>query len=145
VKLRIVAVAPDTVVQWRDVHNAVIPAHILTSDEVFERLTRNRLTLAYDGAALVGNATIRPPGPDTMAATVIVRILPEYRRRGFGSEYLAAMLAEARSMGARRIETVVLGSNEAGLAFALRHGFAEFDRYVLEGEAAEYVDLYLVA
>lgn len=110
---------------------------------MLERLTRNRLTLAYDGDALVGNATIRPPRPDTMTATVIVRILPEYRRRGFGSEYLATMLAEARGMGARRIDTVVLASNEDGLAFAVRHGFVEFDRYVLEGETAEYVDLYL--
>jgi len=78
-----------------------------------------------------------------MAATVIMRILPEYRLRGFGSEYLFAMLAQARGMGARRIETVVLASNEDGLAFAFRHGFAEFDRYVLDGETAEYVDLYL--
>jgi RimJ/RimL family protein N-acetyltransferase len=141
--VRIVPVGPDAVTVWRDIHNAIIPAHALTSDEVLERLTRNSLTLAYDGDELVGNATIRPPGPGTMTATVIVRILPGYRRRGFGSEYLAAMMARARGMGARRIETVVLASNEDGLAFAVRHGFVEFDRYVLDGETAEYVDLYL--
>jgi len=143
VRLRIVPVGPAAVTSWRDIHNAVIPAHTLTSDEVLDRLTRNSLTLAYDGDVLVGNATIRPPEPDTMTATVIVRILPEYRRRGFGSEYLAAMLAEARGMGARRIATVVLASNEDGFAFAVRHGFVEFDRYVLDRETAEYVDLYL--
>jgi GNAT superfamily N-acetyltransferase len=143
VRLRIVPVGPDAVTLWRDIHNAVIPAHALTSDEVLERRKRNSLTLAYDGDALVGNATIRPPRPDTMTATVIVRILPEYRSRGFGSEYLGAMLAEARDMGARRIGTVVLASNQDGLAFAVRHGFVEFDRYVLDGDTAEYVDLYL--
>lgn len=94
--LRIVPVGPDAVMLWRDIHNATIPAHTLATDDVLERLTRNRLTLAYDGAELVGNATIRPPGPDSTTATVIVRILPEHRRRGLGSEYLAAMLAEAR-------------------------------------------------
>jgi RimJ/RimL family protein N-acetyltransferase len=143
VRLRIVPVGPDVVPLWRDIHNAVIPAQVLTSDEVLERLTRNSLTLAYDGDELVGNATIRPPRPDAMSATVIVRILPEYRRRGFGSEYFEAMLAEARGIGARRIETVVLASNEEGLAFAARHGFVEFDRYVLDGETIAYVDLYL--
>jgi GNAT superfamily N-acetyltransferase len=143
VRLRIVPVGPDTATRWRDIHNAVIPAHPLTSDDVLERLTRNRLTLAYDGDQPVGNATIRPPEPDPMTATVIVRILPEYRRRGLGSEYLAAMLAEARGMGARRIETVVLTSNEDGFAFALKHGFVEFDRYVLDGEAVAYAHLYL--
>ena len=142
-RLRIVPVAPDTVTLWRDIHNAVIPAHTLTSDDVRERLTRNALTLAYDGADLVGNATVRPPRPESMTATVIVRILPEYRGQGLGSQYLAAALAEARGMGARRIETVVLASNEDGLAFAARHGFVESDRYVLDGEAATYVDLYL--
>ena len=142
-RLRIVPVGPDAVTLWRDVHNAVIPAHTLNSDEVLERLTRNSLTLAYDRDVLVGNATIRPPRPDAMTATVIVRILPQYRRKGFGSEYLAAMLAEARGLGARRIETVVLASNQEGLTFAVRHGFVEFDRYTLEGETAEYVDLYL--
>jgi ribosomal protein S18 acetylase RimI-like enzyme len=78
-----------------------------------------------------------------MTATVIVRVLPQYRRKGRGSEYLAAMLAEARGMGARRIETVVLASNQDGLAFAGRHGFVEFDRYVIDGETTAYVGLYL--
>jgi RimJ/RimL family protein N-acetyltransferase len=143
VSLRIVPVGPDAVTVWRDIHNAIIPAHSLTSDDVLERLTRNSLTLAHDGDELVGNATIRPPRSDTGTATVIVRILPEFRRKGLGSEYLAAMLAEARAMGAARIETVILASNEDGLAFAVKHGFVEFDRYVIDGEAAEYVELYL--
>jgi RimJ/RimL family protein N-acetyltransferase len=145
VRLRIVPVGPDTVSLWRDIHNAVIPAHHLTSDDVQERRTRNHLTLAYAGAELVGNATIRPPQPGSKTATVIVRILPEYRRQGLGSEYLAAMLAEAHGMGAQRIETVVLASNGDGLAFAGRHGFVESGRYVLDGETATYVDLYLAA
>jgi GNAT superfamily N-acetyltransferase len=142
VSLRIVPVAADTAALWRDIHNAIIPASPLTSDEVRERLTRHRLTLAYDGAELIGNATIRPPQPDPMIATVIVRILPRYRRRGLGSDYLGTVLEQARGLGARRIETVVLASNEDGLTFAARHGFMEFDRYVLDGATAVYVGLY---
>jgi hypothetical protein len=59
VSLRILPVGPDTVTVWRDVHNAIIPAHSLTSDDVIERLTRNSLSLAYDGDELVGNAAWR--------------------------------------------------------------------------------------
>jgi len=70
----------------------------LTSDQVLERLTHNSRTLACDRAELVGNATIRPPRPGSATATVIVRILPGYRRQGLGSDYLAATLAEARGM-----------------------------------------------
>lgn len=140
--LDIVPVRPDTVGLWRHIHNLIIPPHPLTEDDVRERLTRNRLTLAYDTGTLVGNATIRPPEPDTMTATVIVRILPEHRRKGFGSEYLAAVLADARGMRARRIVTVVLAANGEGLLFAARHGFVEYNRYVVDGHA-EYVELAL--
>ena len=143
VTLRIVPVDAGTVGLWRDIHNLVVPAHVLSEDDVRERLARNRLTLAYDGDLLVGNATIRPPLPDAMTATVIVRILPQHRRKGHGSEYLTVQLAEARGLRARRIETVVLAANEDGLAFAVRRGFVEFDRYVLDGDSAEYVDLHL--
>jgi GNAT superfamily N-acetyltransferase len=92
---------------------------------------------------LVGNATVRPPtGPDGVA-TVIVRVLPEHRRRGLGSAYLESELAVARATGARRIETVVLESNADGLAFALAHGFVEHDRYVLDGDTVAFIDLHL--
>ena len=33
------------------------------------------------------------------------------------------------------MQTVVLGSNADGLAFALRRGFLEVDRYVLDGDS----------
>jgi hypothetical protein len=52
-------------------------------------------------------------------------------------------MAEARAFGPERIETVVLESNSDGLAFALRHGFVEHDRYVVEGQSMPFVDLHL--
>ena len=76
-------------------------------------------------------------------ATVIIRILPEHRRRGLGSAYLECELGQARASGARRIETVVLESNADGLAFALAHGFVEHDRYVLDGDTVAFIDLHL--
>jgi GNAT superfamily N-acetyltransferase len=75
---------------------------------------------------------------------VIVRILPEHRRHGFGTAYLSSELAQARVLGARRIETVVLASNVDGLAFAAAHEFVEHDRYLLAGDTIPFVDLHLV-
>lgn len=143
--LRIVAVVDDTLGLWRAIHNQIIPTAPLNPDEVAERATRHHLTLAYEGETPVGNATLRPPRPGASTATVIVRVLPQFRRRGYGSTYLASMLAEARALGAARIETVVLASNEDGLSFALANGFVEFDRYTLEGDTIPFVDLYLAA
>jgi GNAT superfamily N-acetyltransferase len=142
VTLRIVQAVPDLLEAWRAIHNTVIPTAPLSADEVAERATRNRLTLAYDGELLVGNATARPPR-DEGTATVIIRILPEHRRRGLGSAYLEHELSQARALEPRSIETVVLASNADGLAFASARGFVEVDRYLLDGDAIPFVDLRL--
>jgi GNAT superfamily N-acetyltransferase len=128
--------------EWRAIHNAIIPTAPLSAADVAERAARNRLTVARVSGELVGNATVRPPH-DGATATVIVRILPGHRRKGHGTAYLEAELAQARSMGARRIETVVLESNADGLRFALAHGFVEHDRYLLDGDSVPFIDLHL--
>ncbi|CAI9416190.1 hypothetical protein HIDPHFAB_02712 [Nocardioides sp. T2.26MG-1] len=143
VPLDIVVATGPLLEEWRTIHNTIIPTHQLSPADVAERSTRHRLTLAYADDRLVGNATVRPPHDGV--ATVIVRILPSHRRRGHGTSYLEAELAEARRLGARRIETVVLASNTDGLAFARAHGFVEHDRYVLDGDTVPYVDLHLPA
>jgi GNAT superfamily N-acetyltransferase len=143
VRLDIVSATGPLLEEWRAIHNAIIPTAPLSAGEVAERAARHRLTLAYAAGELVGNATLRLPSDPDLVATVIVRILPEHRRRGFGGAYLEAELAYARSTGAARIETVVLESNSDGLHFALAHGFVEHDRYVLDGDTVAFIDLHL--
>lgn len=126
---------------WRHVHNTIIPAHVLSLDDVRGRAGRNHLELAYAGGVLVGNSTVRPPEDGT--ATVIARVLAEHRRRGFGEQLYARGLERARELGARVIETVVLESNTDGLRFALKHGFVETERYLLEGDTIPWIDLRL--
>ncbi|WP_232838629.1 GNAT family N-acetyltransferase [Streptomyces geranii] len=130
---------------WQRVHNLIVPPAALSLDDVRARSARNRLDVAYLGDALVGCSTVRPPGGDGGSAvgTVIARVLPGFRRRGFGGELYARGLALARELGAERIETVVLAANHDGLAFAVRHGFVEVERYVLDGASDVWVDLRL--
>ncbi|ADD43917.1 GNAT family N-acetyltransferase [Stackebrandtia nassauensis] len=145
--LSIEACGTDTALaDWRHVHNTVIPAHILSADEVRERAGRHRLAVAYRDGDLVGCSTVRPPtAEDPNAATVIARVLPEHRRQGLGSQIYAHALATARQLGAEVIDTVVLASNQDGLEFALAHGFAETERYELPGETVPWIDLRLVS
>ncbi|MFB7247150.1 GNAT family N-acetyltransferase [Streptomyces populi] len=128
---------------WRHVHNVIVPPAAMSLDEVRGRARRYRLEVAYLGDVLVGCTTVRPPADGGATATVIARVLAEHRGRGFGEELYARGLEQARALGARVIETVVLAANEDGLRFALRHGFAETERYVLPGESAEWIDLRL--
>ncbi|MBT2447975.1 GNAT family N-acetyltransferase [Streptomyces sp. ISL-43] len=139
------ATAGSVLSDWRYVHNLIIPTHELSLADVRERSGRNALHVAYLGDTLIGCTTVRPPteGPAPATATVIARVLPAYRGRGFGRELYAYGLAHARELGAEVVETVVLASNPEGLRFSQENGFVEFDRYVLPGDTVPYVELRL--
>ncbi|MEU1178237.1 GNAT family N-acetyltransferase [Streptomyces sp. NPDC005820] len=142
--LRVETVAGETALeQWRYVHNVIVPPAAMLPAEVRERAGRNRLENAYVGEVLVGCSTVRPPAEDGVV-TVIARVLPEFRRRGYGAELYEHALGHARVLGAGAVETCVLAVNEDGLRFARARGFTEVDRYVLDGETAEWVDLRLM-
>ncbi|MEV4538214.1 GNAT family N-acetyltransferase [Asanoa sp. NPDC049518] len=117
---------------WRRIHNTVVPPWPLSLPEVRERAGRNRLELAYLGAAAVGNSTVRPPDADGVA-TVIARVLPEHRGRGFGTLIHSRALDAARALGAAAIETLVLAANVDGVRFAERQGYVEVERYEVHG------------
>ena len=130
---------------WQRIHNLIIPTNPLSVDQIDERARRNHLEVAYLDGVAVGCSTVRPPTGDSATATVITRVLPEHRRRGFGEQMYQRALSTARELGAQVIETVVLASNEDGLRFALRHGFVEIERYVLPGDTTPFVDLRLAS
>jgi GNAT superfamily N-acetyltransferase len=129
---------------WQRIHNLIIPTDPLSVDQIGDRARRNHLEVAYLDGVAVGCSTVRPPTGDSATATVIARVLPEHRRRGFGEQIYQRALSTARELGAQVIETAVLASNEDGLRFALRHGFVEIERYVLPGDTIPFVDLRLV-
>ncbi|MFF7975268.1 GNAT family N-acetyltransferase [Streptomyces sp. NPDC007905] len=142
--LRIEPVGDDhELARWRHVHNVVVPPAAMSLDDARERLGRYRLENAYLGDVLVGCSTVRPPAGEDAVATVIARVLPGFRRRGFGTALYEKGLAHAHGLGAKAVETCVLAVNEDGLRFAERCGFVEIDRYALDGESDEWVDLRL--
>ncbi len=147
-EVRFVEVADDqTVADWQRVHNEIIPTDPLSLDDVRERSGRHRLELAYLGApgqqSAVGNSTVRRPTAD-QGAMVIARVLPAYRRRGIGTLLHQRGLEVALSWADERpVETVVLETNEDGLAFALARRFVEVERYTLPGATIPYVALEL--
>ncbi len=140
---RLVVVAADDDVRqrdWQHVHNTVIPTAPLGLDDVRERAGRNALDVAYVDDELVGCSTVRPADGDE-PVTVIARILPEHRHRGYGGQLYAHCLSRAASYGVGPLQTIVLASNEDGLAFAVGQGFVETERYVLERDDVAYVVL----
>jgi GNAT superfamily N-acetyltransferase len=143
-ELRIVPVSDEvTLLDWQRVHNEIIPTAPLSVDEIRERAQRNVLEVAYAGDVLVGCSTVRPPSEETAAATVIARVLPEYRRQGFGSAIYERSLARGRELSSEGIETHILATNEDGLRFAKSHGFTEVETYLLPGDSIPFIELRL--
>ncbi len=142
-RLRIEPVGDATLEDWRHVHNVIIPTAPLSPDDARERVTRNRLEVAYAGGVLVGCATVRPPDGDPKIATVIVRVLREHRRQGYGEEFFLRAMAHARALGPEAIETIVLESNADGVRFAHSHGFVEVSRYVPPDSDDPFITLRL--
>lgn len=66
-------------------------------------------------------------------------LLPDYQRKGLGTELYHRMKEELESYGAEKIELEVLAGNEKGLGFYRDKGFKEkAEREVeLEGEKAQ--------
>ncbi|MGW4754126.1 GNAT family N-acetyltransferase [Streptomyces chartreusis] len=142
--LRIVPVDGEAMLQeWRHVHNVIVPPAAMDLGEVRKRSRRHRLRNGYVGDVLVGCSTVRPPAGEDAVATVIARVLPEYRGHGYGTRLFRHGLAYARVLGAKVIETCVSADNEDGLRFAKARGFVETDRYVVEGGPDLWVDLRL--
>lgn len=144
INLRIEVVDGEAAIRdWQYVHNEIIPTDVLSLDDVRERSVRNRLEIAYLDGVPVGNSTVRPPADESLAATVIARVLPAHRRQGFGEQLYLRGLAHARQRGAQVIETVILASNVEGVRFAQAHGFVEVEQYVLPGGTIPYLTLQL--
>ena len=127
--------------EWRHIHNVIIPTDPLSLEQVRERSGRYLLDVAYLDDTPVGCMTVRPPSTDTPAVTVIARVLPEHRRRGFGRRLFEHGLVAARRLGSDTVETIVLASNVDGLRFAEACGFAEVARDLLPGDTIPYVTL----
>jgi GNAT superfamily N-acetyltransferase len=142
--LRIGAPEDDAALEdWRHVHNTVVPDAAMSLDEARERLGKYLLEVAYDGDVLVGCTTVRPPGQEGAASTVIVRVLPQWRGRGIGAALYDRAMRQAAGHGAPAVETVVWAANAGGVRFAEARGFVEVDRYVPEPGAVPYVTLRL--
>jgi GNAT superfamily N-acetyltransferase len=144
VEVRVQQVTDErTALDWQRVHNEIIPTDPLSLDQVRERSGRHHLEVLYAGGEPVGCSTVRRPDDD-QGAVVIARVLPEHRRQGFGQQLYERGLTLAREWADERpVETVVLASNDAGLAFAVAHGFVEVERYLLPGATVPYVALRL--
>lgn len=135
--------AEDSLQDWRHVHNLIVPPAAMSFDEVRERSGRNRLENAYLGDVLVGCSTVRPPQGEDAVATVIARVLPEFRRRGYGAALYGN--GRARACARRRCDRDRRPGHQHGRAAVRRGPGFRRDRALCAGRRDRLVDHSAVA
>ena len=112
---------------WNRVRRIVVPDEpIATMDQLRSEVADRVFLLAEVGGEIVGSGLA---GDSNLAdGFAMPRIVPDHRRRGFGSAVLEAILEIHVAAGRHSVSSHA--QDEGALAFALRHGFKEVDRQV---------------
>ena len=117
---------------WCGVWNAITPREPTELEDVKRRIERQpeRLYLvAFEGDRAVGPGFCGPPESPERTA-VVVRVLPEHRRRGIGSKLLELVVAHASGLGRPQVSGMVFEDDLASIAWLTNRGFEEYDRQV---------------
>ena len=117
---------------WCEVWTAITPREPAKLDDVKRRLKRQpeRLYLvALDGDEVVGLGFCGPSQSSERTA-VVVRVLPDHRRRGIGSELLDRVMAHADGLGRPQASGMVFEDDPGSISWVSNRGFEEDDRQV---------------
>lgn len=116
---------------WCEVWTAITPREPVAVEQVRRRLEREpwRLYLVAEEHGFVGLGFAGPtdsPGRIGLA----VRVLPEWRGQGLGTELYEQSLEHALAQEPEWLSAVVSGAEPGALAWAKRRGFEEYGRDV---------------
>ena len=132
---------------WCEVWNAITPREPNALEQVKRRLEREpeRLYLVAEAAGGIVGLGFAGPSQSPKRTALAVRVLPEHRRRGLGSELLDRSLHHAADLGPEWASGMVFEDDSASVDWVQRRGFEEYDRQVelsrmigaVEDQAAE--------
>lgn len=113
---------------WCEVWNAITPREPVSVEDQQRRLERQpeRLQLVAPGMGVALVAPSDSPGRLYLG----VRVLPEWRRRGIGSQLYEQALDHALSRQPEWLSGVVSAADADALGWAKRRGFSEYGREV---------------
>jgi mycothiol synthase len=117
---------------WCEVWTSITPREPVALDEVKRRLERQpeRLYLVAEEAGDVVALGFAGPSQSPERTALAVRVLPQHRRRGLGSELLDRLLEHAAGLAPTHVSGMVFEDDTESLEWAQNRGFEEYDRQV---------------
>jgi mycothiol synthase len=117
---------------WCDVWTAITPREPISLEVLKHRLARQpeRLYLVTEENGGVVGAGFAGPSQSPERTALAVRVLPEHRRRGIGSELLERLVAHASQLTPEWVSGMVDESDAESVAWVQRRGFEEYGRQV---------------
>ena len=113
---------------WCEVWNAITPREPVKVEDQLRRLARQPDRLQLLSGELAAGLVAPSDSPGRLY--VAVRVLPEARRRGLGSDVFASLIDHARRLEPEWLSTIVSGAEPESIAWAQRRGFEEYGRQV---------------
>jgi GNAT superfamily N-acetyltransferase len=117
---------------WCEVWTAITPREPISVDEVMERLARQpeRLYVVAELDRGIVGLGFAGPSDSPGRLALAVRVLPEARRHGLGSQLYEQVLNHAIAQEPDWVSGLVSGADPEALGWATRRGFEEYGRDV---------------
>jgi mycothiol synthase len=129
-ELRVAESAAD-LETWARLKSTVVPNEPVTAEQLATTDEEGRLLLLAQDAGVAVGCGIAAPSHFGGRAFIAVRVLPEHRRRGIGTELVHALSEHARGLGRDGVNAFVYADEPHSIAFAEHFGLVEAD-YQLE-------------
>ena len=120
------------IARWCAVWTAITPREPAVADDVRRRLERQpeRLYLVAEQAGQIVGLGFAGPSQSPERTALAVRVLPQHRRRGLGSEFLDRLLAHAADLRPEQVSGMLFEDDAESLAWARNRSFEEYDRQI---------------
>jgi mycothiol synthase len=117
---------------WCEVWTAITPREPVALDDVRRRLERQpeRLYLVAEDLGEIVGLGFAGPSQSPERTALAVRVLPEHRRQGLGSNLLDPLLEHATALAPTHVSGMVFEDDPESIRWARNRGFEEFDRQV---------------
>jgi mycothiol synthase len=117
---------------WCEVWTAITPREPVALDDVRRRLERQpeRLYLVAEDLGEIVGLGFAGPSQSPERTALAVRVLPEHRRQGLGSNLLDPLLEHATALAPTHVSGMVFEDDSESIRWARNRGFEEFDRQV---------------